>query len=143
LATDQQTKSIREDKLPALHSFTRTRPSGLCFQQMLHQWISFSYRKVEQNLCTQNSGVVVKGDESSSNINSYGVIKKIIALYFPQGKEVVLFQCNWFHVPTTKNKEIGYQRDQYEIIDIDKTLVCYLDEPYILGSQAEQVFYAN
>ncbi|KAL5671940.1 hypothetical protein ACJX0J_016246, partial [Zea mays] len=27
----------------------------------------------------------------------------------------------------------------YEIIDIDKTLVCYLDEPYILGSQAEQV----
>ncbi|KAL5671943.1 hypothetical protein ACJX0J_016249, partial [Zea mays] len=54
---------------------------------MLHQWISFS-------------GVV------------YGVIKKIIALYFPQGKE-------------------------YGIIDIDKTRLCYLDEPYILGSQDE------
>ena len=110
---------------------------------MLHQWISFSYRKVEQNLCTQNSGVVVKGDESSGNIDWYGVIKKIIALDFPQGKEVFLFQCNWFHVPTAKNKGRGYQRDQYGIIDIDKTRLCYLDEPYILGSQAEQVFYVN
>ncbi|KAL5672999.1 hypothetical protein ACJX0J_017305 [Zea mays] len=52
------------------------------------------------------NGVVVKGDESSGNIDWYGVIKKIIALDFPQGKEVFLFQCNWFH---------------YGIIDIDKT----------------------
>ncbi|KAL5665988.1 hypothetical protein ACJX0J_026096, partial [Zea mays] len=42
-------------------------------------------------------GVVVKGDESSGNIDWYGVIKKIIALDFPQGKEI------------------------YGIIDIDKT----------------------
>lgn len=103
----------------------------------------FRTEKIEQNLCTQNSGVVVKGDESSGNIDWYGVIKKIIALDFPQGKEVFLFQCNWFHVPTAKNKGRGYQRDQYGIIDIDKTRLCYLDEPYILGSQAEQVFYVN
>jgi len=85
----------------------------------------------------------VKGDESSGNIDWYGVIKKIIALDFPQGKEVFLFQCNWFQVPIAKNKGRGYQRDQYGIIDIDKTRLCYLDEPYILGSQAEQVFYVN
>ncbi|KAL5647525.1 hypothetical protein ACJX0J_041880 [Zea mays] len=42
------------------------------------------------------NGVVVKGDESSGNNDWYGVIKKIIALDFPQGKE-------------------------YGIIDIDKT----------------------
>ncbi|KAL5681223.1 hypothetical protein ACJX0J_007608 [Zea mays] len=42
------------------------------------------------------NGVVVKGDESSGNIDWYGVIKKIIAIDFPQGKE-------------------------YGIIDIDKT----------------------
>ena len=103
----------------------------------------FRTEKIEQNLCTQNSGVVVKGDESSGNIDWYGVIKKIIALDFPQGKEVFLIQCNWFHVSTAKNKGRGYQRDQYGIIDIDKTRLCYLDEPYILGSQAEQVFYVN
>lgn len=104
----------------------------------------FRTAQIEQNLNTQNSGVVVSGDGSSGNIDWYGVIKKIIALDFPFGKEVILFQCDWFDVPAAdKNKGRGYQRDRYGIIDIDTTRLRYLDEPYILGTQAEQVFYVN
>jgi hypothetical protein len=35
----------------------------------------------------------------------YGVIKRIILLDFPNGKEVVLFMCDWYDVPAAgRNK---------------------------------------
>jgi hypothetical protein len=37
----------------------------------------FQTADIEKNLTTQNSGVVVKGDESTGNMDSYSVIKKI------------------------------------------------------------------
>jgi hypothetical protein len=98
----------------------------------------------EKNLTTQNSGVVVKGDESTGNMDWYGVIKKIFSLEFPNAKEVVLFECHWYDVPVaTKNKGRGYKKDQYGIVDIDTTRFWYLNEPYILGTQAEQVVYVK
>jgi hypothetical protein len=36
----------------------------------------------------------VKGDVSTGNMDWYGVVQRIIALDFPNGKEVVLFQCD-------------------------------------------------
>ena len=51
---------------------------------------SFLFRTahIEKNLTTQNSGVVVKGDDSAADVSWYGVIKKIYALDFPREKEV-------------------------------------------------------
>jgi len=106
----------------------------------------FLFRTVsaETSLITQNSGVLVKGDESTGNMDWYGVIKKIISLQFTGGKEVMMFQCDWFDVPApTKNKGKGYNKDQYGIIDIDTTRLRYSDDPYILATQAEQVFYVK
>jgi hypothetical protein len=104
----------------------------------------FRMNHVESKLSTQNSGVVVKGDESASNMDWYGVIKRIILLDFPNGKEVVLFQCDWYDVPATgTNKGRGFKKDKYGIIDIDTTRFRYLEDPYILGTQAEQVFYVK
>jgi hypothetical protein len=74
----------------------------------------------------------------------YGVIKRIILLDFPNGKDVVLFQCDWYDVPTAgRNKGRGFKKDKYGIIDIDTTRLRYLDDPYILGTQVEQVFYVK
>jgi len=95
-------------------------------------------------LTTQNSGVVVKGDDSAADVSWYGVIKKIYALDFPREKEVILFECDWYDVPaTSKSKGKGFKRDQYGIIDIDPTRLRYVNDPYILGMQAEQVFYVQ
>ncbi len=55
----------------------------------------FRTTNVEKNLTTQNSGVVVQGE----GMDWYGVIKKIITLNFPNDKEVLLFECDWFDVP--------------------------------------------
>lgn len=100
----------------------------------------FRTTNVEKNLTTQNSGVVVQGE----GMDWYGVIKKIIALDFPNDKEVLLFECDWFDVPgATTNKSRGYSKDQYGIIDIDTTRFRFKDEPYILASQAQQVCYVK
>ncbi|KAM3191465.1 hypothetical protein ACQJBY_069003 [Aegilops geniculata] len=99
---------------------------------------------IEQDLSTQNSGVIVKGDANTGNIDYYGVIKKIIFLDFPPDKEVVLFQCDWFDVPpANKTESKGYKKDKYGIIDLDTTLHQFQGDPYILGLQAQQVFYVR
>lgn len=104
----------------------------------------FRTAHVEKNLTTQNSGVVVNGDPTTGNIDWYGVVKKIYALDFPTQKEVILFQCDWYDVPTaSRSKGRGFNKDQYGIIDIDTTRLRYLNEPYILGTQAQQVFYVK
>jgi hypothetical protein len=96
------------------------------------------------NLSTQNSGVVVKGDVSTGNMDWYGMVQTIIALDFPDGKEVAQFQCDWYDVPSDPNKNgRGYIKDRHGIIDIDTTHFQYYTKPYILRIQAEQVFFVN
>jgi hypothetical protein len=72
----------------------------------------------------------------------YGVLKKIITLDFPGEKEVILFECDWYDIlAATKNKSRGYNKDQYGIIDIDTARRRYVNDPYVLTTQVEQVFY--
>ena len=109
----------------------------------INNWL-FRTVDIEKSLVTQNSGVLVKGDGTSGNMNWYGVIKRMISLEFPGQKEVILFQCDWFDVPAaTTNRGRGYNKDQFGVIDIDTTRYRYKNEPYILAVQAELVFYVN
>lgn len=114
------------------------------FNRCLINGFLFRTAQIEKNLSTQNSGVVVKGDGSAGDIDWYGIVKKIYALDFPTQKEVILFECDWYDVPpASKSKGRGFKRDRYGIIDIDATRLRYLNDPYILGTQAEQVFYVK
>jgi len=51
----------------------------------------YSYPILYMIQSSQNSGVLVKGDDSTGNMTWYGVIRNIISLEFPQAKEVILF----------------------------------------------------
>jgi hypothetical protein len=92
---------------------------------------------------TQNIGVLVMGEAKGTNW--YGVIKRMISLEFPGQKEVILFQCDWFDVPidTSTNRGKGYNKDKFGVINIDTTRHKYRNEPYILATHAELVFYVN
>ncbi|XP_066378985.1 uncharacterized protein [Miscanthus floridulus] len=119
-------------------------PCARVFNRCVINGFLFRTVPAESNLITQNSGVLVKGDESTGNMDWYGVIKKIISREFPGGKELMMFQCDWYDVPApTQNKSRGYKKDQYGIIDIDTTHFRYSNDPYILVTQAEQVFYVK
>jgi hypothetical protein len=69
----------------------------------------------------------------------------MISLEFTGQKEVILFQCDWFDVPldTSTNRGKGYSKDKFVVIDIDTTRHKFSNEPYILATQAELVFYVN
>jgi hypothetical protein len=102
----------------------------------------FRVSSIEKSLTTQNSGVFVKGDASTGDMDWYGVLRKIICLDFPGQKEVMLFQCDWYDVPAaSRSKSRGYNKDEYGVIEIDITRFRYSSEPYILSTQAEQVLY--
>ncbi|GMY26981.1 Transposase-associated domain [Fagus crenata] len=73
----------------------------------------FRTKKAEKTLKTQNSGVVVKGDERTGYIDWFGVIKKIIALDYLGSKQIVLFKCDWFEVPPQgiQAEQVYYAKD--------------------------------
>jgi hypothetical protein len=74
----------------------------------------FQNSYIEQDLSTQNSGVVVNVQGSTGSTDFYGVIKKIVFLDFPLDKEVVLLKCDWFDVPpANRNQSKGYKKDKY------------------------------
>ena len=53
-----------------------------------------------------------------------------------------MFQFDWYDVPATStSRSRGYNRDKFGIIDIATSMFRYSDEPYILASNAEPVFY--
>lgn len=48
---------------------------------------------------TQNSGVVVKGDDVTGNIECYyGVLQDVIELQTYKGNHIVLFKYKWFNI---------------------------------------------
>lgn len=109
----------------------------------INNWLFRTY-EVERSLVTQNSGVLVKGDDSTGNMNWYGVIRQIISLEFAGEKEVILFKCDWFDTPAVStSRSAGYKKDQWGIIDINTSRFRFSNEPYILATQAEQVFYVK
>uniref|UniRef100_A0A2N9I3Q0 DUF4218 domain-containing protein n=1 Tax=Fagus sylvatica TaxID=28930 RepID=A0A2N9I3Q0_FAGSY len=45
--------------------------------------------------------------------------------------------------PWVENQSRGYRKDEYGFINVDVTRLHYKDDPFILGIQAEQVYYAK
>lgn len=125
-----------------MHGLSQGPDPRACVLNRVHinNWL-FRTSATEISLVTQNSGVLVKSE--NSDMTWYGVIRNIISLEFPHEKEVILFQCDWYDAPTTgTSRSKGYSRDKYGIIDIATSMFSYSDEPYILASNAEPVFYA-
>ncbi|XP_042964595.1 uncharacterized protein LOC122298807 [Carya illinoinensis] len=86
---------------------------------------------------TQNSGVLVIGDESTNNVDFYGVINDIVELHYMGRRQVYLFMCDWFDVGDTRR---GVRVDNHMTsINMDRTW--YKDEPFVLACQASQCFY--
>ncbi|KAJ0887978.1 hypothetical protein HanRHA438_Chr09g0396941 [Helianthus annuus] len=89
---------------------------------------------------TQNSGVCVKGasyDENESDY--YGLLDEILEVEYHSklgSCVVVLFKCTWF------NPVNGVRVDpKTGMVDVKpKALGCF-DDPFILASQAQQVYY--
>ena len=58
----------------------------------------FRTLQVERHLKTQNSGVVVQGDEETGNITYHGQLTDITVLQYIGRRHVTLFKCDWWFI---------------------------------------------
>ena len=103
--------------------------------------LKFRSSNVEGNRKTQNSGVsvVTKGGNTY-----YGVLTNIIELNYSSNIRHVLFKCKWVD---DENRR-GYKTDEFGFPMVNFTHSVHggeemVPEPYVLASQATQVFYVE
>ncbi|XP_021730018.1 uncharacterized protein LOC110696987 [Chenopodium quinoa] len=104
----------------------------------------FHTMKRDANCITQNSGVTLIAITHSfasskdqnpvlGNVNYYGSITEIIEISYHVHFSVVLFRCQWFHSI----------KDDDELITVNMNKTVSKEEPFILATQAHQVFYVE
>ncbi|KAK9078683.1 hypothetical protein SSX86_002740 [Deinandra increscens subsp. villosa] len=102
----------------------------------------FHTRTAYDGRVTQNSGVCVKGATYNENENDYyGLLDEILELEYHStvGRcVVVLFRCTWF------DPVRGVRVDpKTNMVDVKPTAIGCVDDPFILASQAQQVYYTS
>ncbi|XP_042942758.1 uncharacterized protein LOC122307433 [Carya illinoinensis] len=97
----------------------------------------FHTKQRELRRRTQNSGVLVTGDENTNNVDFYGVINEIVELHYMGWRRVYLFMCDWFDVGDPRR---GVRVDNH-MTSINMDRIWYKDEPFVLACQASQCFY--
>ncbi|XP_071697780.1 uncharacterized protein [Rutidosis leptorrhynchoides] len=99
----------------------------------------FLTKRREEFMRTQNSGVTAEVEGG----NYYGKLTDIIELEYLSNYKVVLFRCDWVDIRVSK----GLKKDKYEfpLVNFSRPLVhtgeALKDDPFIISSQAKQVFY--
>jgi len=104
------------------------------------------YTKLQSDKSTmQNSGVtlVATSQEFSRSGDArpliasksyYGVIEEIWELIYNPHLTIPLFRCTW-----VQDRGVKVDNDGFTLVDLNR--VGYVDDPFILASQATQVFY--
>ncbi|KAL3524945.1 hypothetical protein ACH5RR_013317 [Cinchona calisaya] len=101
--------------------------------------IKFLNKKCDTRRVTQNSGVCVEGFHKEKHITFYGILGDVIELnYVNYNCKIVLFKCEWFDLHKSKPVAID---GHFTSINISR--LWYDSDPYILSTQAIQVFYIN
>ncbi|RVW77130.1 hypothetical protein CK203_054291 [Vitis vinifera] len=110
-----------------------------------------SHKRTRKGKKTQNSGVVVIAEVSSfasardknpipGHVSYYGVLTDVIELHYLGGNRVILFKCDWWDVI---NSGRGIKKDEYEFTCLNFERTICIDEPFVIASQAKQVFYVQ
>ncbi|KAH7859972.1 hypothetical protein Vadar_007692 [Vaccinium darrowii] len=103
--------------------------------------VRFHTRELDNRRTSQNSGVLVGGDHEGVMHDFYGHLSNVWEFEYMCCKKVVLFQCEWYNTGNTgRTRTI---RSDAHCTSIDVTSRWYQSDPFVLPSQAKQVFYLN
>ncbi|XP_030936242.1 uncharacterized protein LOC115968027 [Quercus lobata] len=111
------------------------------FKHYVINGLKFRSVNDEANRKTQNSGVSVAIDGGNTY---YGILSDIIELNYSDNIKHMLFKCKWVHDQHRR----GYRTDEFGFPMVNFTHFIHggdkmMDEPYVLASQAPQVFYVE
>ncbi|WMV33230.1 hypothetical protein MTR67_026615 [Solanum verrucosum] len=115
-------------------------PEPLVHQYLIFMVNGFRFQTKELVRKTQNSGVLVRGDDADSNKEYYGVLEDIYELRYVRNRKVYLFKCHWWDAACLGRR---YKIDQYGFTSVNTHCALNTNEPFVLASQSEQVFYLN
>ncbi|XP_071933830.1 uncharacterized protein [Coffea arabica] len=118
---------------------------GIQHDRFVVNGFRFHTKEVEKKRKTQNSGVTVNATTSSfasirdqnpvlSELVYFGVLKNMIELIYG-GHRVVLFECDWI----SNGSRMKQDADGFTLVNFANVRPHV--EPFILASQASQVFY--
>ena len=120
---------------------------GKLYKGFIINGFRFHVKEIEQRRKTQNSGVVIAKTTSYSSANDrnpvigdvtyYGVLKEIVELEYFLSRKVVLFKCDWVGQGRMRRQD----ENGFTLVNLSRPM--NTGEPFILASQAQQVFYAE
>lgn len=90
---------------------------------------------IDKRSVTQNIGVLVNANTNVGDIAYYGVLTEIIELNYPYGRSGILFRCDWV------DPMRGVKQDELGFTLVNLMAILKTNEPFVLTSQALQVFY--
>ena len=115
---------------------------------------NFHTQSYDEGRSIQNSGVAVTAESTSFEIGNndniiigkntyYGIIKEILEINYQHKGNVVLFRCDWVnncvHNKWVKTNQFGITSVNFQ--HLFNTGERISDEPFILASQALQMYY--
>ena len=111
------------------------------FKRYVINGLKFRTKDFETTRKTQNSGVCV---DTEGGATYYGELIDIIELNYSDKYRYVLFKCQWADVISGR----GYKKDDFGFSLVNFSRLIHkgdqlIDEPYVLASQASQVFYVE
>ncbi|XP_074323110.1 uncharacterized protein LOC141660047 [Apium graveolens] len=133
--TKVQKPTIISDDLYALSQGALERYHS--YQSCVVNGVQFCCKEYDDTLQTQCSGVCTEGDHNNENILYYGFLIEILELSFIFYRKIYLFRCKWFN-SDPKDKSVYKEND---LTSINTKSNWYVNEPFILANQAQQVFY--
>ena len=101
--------------------------------------VRFHTKDSDDRCITQNSGICVSGEHDGEEVDFYGVLSNVVVLNYILGYKVILFKCSWFDT-NRKKKKIKHDHN-FTSIQVSSTW--YKNDPFILATQAQQVFYLD
>ncbi|CAN1798336.1 hypothetical protein LINPERHAP1_LOCUS21662, partial [Linum perenne] len=138
--SSQQGGIVFSEEIVALSNFPSSTVKR--FKSYKTNGFLFRVKSIDNHRSTQNSGVtLLQADGEEEPSNYYGKLADIFKITYSTDIKYVLFKCEWvnpstgllfdrFNFPSVNFKRLLYKNDQEG------------DEPFILASQAQQVWYA-
>ncbi|KAL8118869.1 hypothetical protein AgCh_016384 [Apium graveolens] len=134
----KKTASNKYEKPHASYTFTREECKSFCqFIRTISQTKVQKPTIISDDLYALSQGVCTEGDHNNENILYYGFLIEILELSFIFYRKIYLFRCKWFN-SDPKDKSVYKEND---LTSINTKSNWYVNEPFILANQAQQVFY--